>query len=293
MPSLLQRCYIGCPVWACEGWVGSLYSTKERRKWLSEYSQVFHTVEGNSTFYALPTLDTVERWADETQPGFKFSLKFPRVITHDAQLQFVDSETRSFLDALSVLQNADRLGPSFLQLPPRFSGERMAMLEKYLQQLPREMSFAVEVRHLDFVQNREYDERLNEVLYNLGMDRVVFDSRALFSATPSDPYESESQRRKPNLPVRAVAIGKHPMVRFVGRNRVDDAQPWIDYWTPIVAEWIEQGKTPYVFLHSPDDLYAPEFARKFANELRLQTNAIPKLPELWPGQKVKRQRDLF
>ncbi len=287
------KCYIGCPVWACEGWVGTLYSTKKRQTWPDEYSQVFNTVEGNSTFYAMPTIDTVERWAGATRPGFHFALKFPRVITHDARLQQVEDETRQFLSALSVLQRAERLGPTFLQLSPAFSGRNWSALESYLRALPREMPFAVEVRHVDYFNHSEHDDRLNELLFDLGMDRVVFDSRALYSAPPSDEHEEASQSRKPHLPVRPIAVGDRPMVRFIGRDRVEEVQPWIEEWTPVVAEWIDLGKTPYVFTHTPNDLYAPEFAKRFHAELSSLVPSLAPLPERWPGQKVQRQQSLF
>lgn len=288
-----RELFLGCPVWACGGWVGSLYSSTKRRNWLGEYSQVFNTVEGNSTFYAMPTIETVSRWADETEAGFRFALKVPRVITHDARLQFCDDETKLFLDALAVLQKKARLGPTIIQLPPSFSGRDYKVLELFLRQLPSEMPFSVEVRHLDYFNHAPHDDQLNELLFELGMDRCVFDSRALYSAPPSDEYEKESQNRKPNLPVRPIAIGERPMVRFVGRNRVADVQPWIDEWVPVVAEWIERGKTPYVFTHSPNDEFAPEFARRFHAEVLAIRPTIGELPEAWPGEKVKKQQELF
>ncbi len=102
--------YLGCPVWACESWVGDLYSGKSRKTWLGEYSRVFNTVEGNSTFYGLPAVSTVERWAAETQDGFRFALKFPGSVTHECQLVGGDTDTRIFLKLLNVLADADRLG---------------------------------------------------------------------------------------------------------------------------------------------------------------------------------------
>lgn len=288
-----DECYVGCPVWACENWVGSLYSTSKRRKWLAEYSHVFNTVEGNSTFYAMPKLETVSRWAAEVATGFRFVLKFPRAISHDCRLSHADQETRLFLRALEVLQRADRLGPSFLQLPPSFSGSAFSVLEDYLRRLPRELPFAVEVRHPDYFGHADCDDRLNELLFELAMDRVIFDSRSLFSAPPSDAFEEASQVRKPNLPVRPIATGPRPIVRFVGRNRVEDNWPAIEAWIPLLAEWIERGKTPYFFTHSPDDRFAPAFARRFHADLRAMCPQIRPLPKLWEGEKLKRQRELF
>ena len=284
--------YLGCPVWACDAWVGELYSSNKRRTWLPEYSTVFNTVEGNSTFYAMPTTSLVSRWAEETQDGFRFSLKFPRVITHESRLRYCEDETKLFLDALQVLQSKERLGPSFLQLPPTFSGHDFPALESYLRELPTDMPFAVEVRHLDYFERSQLDDRLNELLFELGMDRVVFDSRALYSAPPADEFEAASQTRKPNLPVRPIAPGNRPMVRFVGRNRVAEVQEWIEEWVPVVAEWIEQGKTPYVFTHSPNDRFAPEFAERFHSELLTSYPDVGQLPD-WPGRNTKKQLDLF
>lgn len=286
-------CYIGCPVWACDSWVGTLYSSSQRRKWLREYSSVFSTVEGNSTFYGQPNTDVVRRWAADTEAGFRFALKFPRTITHDKQLLDAGLETRLFLESLRILQEADRLGPSILQLPPWFSGQQFPQLENYLRSLPRDVPLSVEVRHLDYFNHEPAEDRLTELLADLSVERVVFDSRALFSTTPADEHERASQKRKPNLPVRPIAIGEFPVVRFVGRNCVGETQPWIEEWVPVVAEWIQRGKTPYIFTHSPDDHYAPEFAKAFHAALTATVPNLPALPEAWPGELVKRQQSLF
>jgi uncharacterized protein YecE (DUF72 family) len=114
--------YLGCPVWACDHWRGSLYMPKaSRADWLPQYSTVFHTVEGNSTFYALPNLETAKRWAESVVPGFRFSLKMPRAISHDKRLRNTNEELRAFINVADVLDVHRCLGPSFLQLPPDFS----------------------------------------------------------------------------------------------------------------------------------------------------------------------------
>lgn len=78
---------LGCPVWGCADWGGQVYPLKTpRSQWLHWYSRTFNTVEGNSTFYALPSVETTRRWASETANGFRFMLKFPRVISHDSEL---------------------------------------------------------------------------------------------------------------------------------------------------------------------------------------------------------------
>lgn len=88
---------LGCPVWACDHWRGGLYrSHAPRSHWLEEYSSVFNCVEGNSTFYGLPSDEVVTRWRCESPAGFHFALKFPQTVTHDAQLRGFPADARRF-----------------------------------------------------------------------------------------------------------------------------------------------------------------------------------------------------
>ncbi len=67
---------------------GEVYPDKGAAKQsLPWYARHFGCVEGNSSFYGLPSLDQVKRWCEESVDGFRFSMKFPRAITHDAKLQ--------------------------------------------------------------------------------------------------------------------------------------------------------------------------------------------------------------
>ena len=66
--SMDGKYHLGCPIRACPEWAGSWFLTKDRKKWLSDYASVFGTVEGNSTFYGLPALDTVKRRTDASHP---------------------------------------------------------------------------------------------------------------------------------------------------------------------------------------------------------------------------------
>ena len=290
--------YLGCPVWGCPDWVGTLFRRgAKRHEFLHQYSMAFNTVEGNTTFYGLPTLETVQRWCDETLPGFRFALKFPRTISHEKQLVGAEAETRDFLSVLERLALADRLGPSFLQLSPTFSAAQLPALATYLRELPEEFPFAVEVRHQDYFNHGPHEQALDELLQRLQIDRALFDSRALFSAPPSDHHEAEAQQRKPNSPLCHSVTGQRPMLRFVGRNDVAAAHPWIDEWAPKVADWITRGLTPYVFLHTPHDQHAPELAKSFHEALTRHLSQLPALP-LWAGNHAsavprQRQRELF
>jgi uncharacterized protein YecE (DUF72 family) len=288
--------FLGCPVWTSPEWKGTVYRAKSpRSQWLKEYSAAFPTVEGNSTFYALPSLETARRWASETEPGFRFALKFPQIISHERRLADAGVETRAFLQVLEVLCAGDRLGPSFLQLPPTFDASEFPKLVACLRALPTDFPYAVEVRHRDYFDNAQVEAALDRLLTELGIDRVLFDSRPLFSARPITEAEKVSQGRKPRSPFRTTVTARRPMVRIVGRDNVEQTVPWLREWSLIVAGWIREGLAPYVFTHAPNDAFAPELAESFHALLREQLPGIPPLP-VWPGraeQAAPRQQTLF
>ncbi len=284
--------YLGCPVWACSAWGGEVYPPSTRREhWLNWYSKTFNTVEGNSVFYALPTLDNVRKWCRETHDGFRFALKVPRVISHEGRLQKIDSELRSLCAVLEVLATHNRLGPTFLQLPPNFSPSEMPTLKSFLWTLPREFPWAVEVRHHDWFDQSDNEGCLDDLLRTLRMDKVLFDSRPLYQSPPDDEHEQVSQTRKPQTPYRETVTSNHPMLRIVGRNKTELAAPFVEQWAAVIAKWILQGLQPFVFTHAPDDAFAPAFARQFAAaiSIHLPSHAftIPSLPP------VPRQQNLF
>jgi len=68
--------------------------------YLRFYAERFHTVEVDSTFYACPTVRTVENWNARTSDGFVFSVKVPQLITHDKVLMECDVETAEFLEMM-------------------------------------------------------------------------------------------------------------------------------------------------------------------------------------------------
>lgn len=255
---------LGCPVWNCSGWTGEVYPAgTPKGRWLHWYSRTFNTVEGNSTFYGLPSTDVARRWASESADGFRFALKVPQAISHQARLVGCERELDQFIEFARILNDADRLGPSFLQLPPTFSVDCTEQLERFLDRLPTDLPWAVEVRHMDWFDQAANEQTLNEMLRVRAIDKVLFDSRPLYQAPPDDEIEAVSQTRKPKTPVRQTVTAGRPMLRLVGRNRIEKVESYVQQWLPIVVSWVRQGFEPYLFTHAPDDQFAPKFARLF------------------------------
>ena len=282
--------HLGCPAWSIPEWRGTfLPKSVCSSELLAEYSKVFNTVEGNSFFYALPKIDVVERWTKQAANGFEFCFKVPRAISHFMPLACEGEVYSRLVRRLDCVARSGKLGPTFLQLPANFSPDRLHELETFCNNWPARFPLAVEVRHPEFFAGGTVEKALDQLLIRNRVDRVVFDSRALFQAPPSDPAEEISQSRKPKLPVHLKATGLRPMVRFVGRNKIEWADRWQDEVADTVAGWIREGKHPYVFMHTPDDTLAPYLCQQFHCKLQ---ERIPELPDLvFP--KNQKQLELF
>ena len=107
---------LGTSSFTADGWNGSFYPKgMKSADYLAYYSTRFDTVEVDSTFYHCPTAAAVTNWALQTPPGFIFSLKIPRTITHEKVLVDCDKEFEQFVTTVDVLD--EKLGPMVFQFP--------------------------------------------------------------------------------------------------------------------------------------------------------------------------------
>lgn len=83
---------------------------------LARYARVLDCAEINSSFYRSHGAQTYARWASTTPPGFRFSVKLPRAITHDACLRDAHESLQRFVDEVATLD--DKLAVVLVQLPP-------------------------------------------------------------------------------------------------------------------------------------------------------------------------------
>ncbi len=142
----MSKLHLGTIGWSYDFWKGQFYPPKTASKnFLAYYSSQFNTVEVDSTFYRMPTTQTVENWRMQTPEGFMFSLKFLQLITHVKALKDCQRETAAFLGRAELLK--EKLGPMLLQFPPTFTSTRMPDLAEYLKQLPKQHRYVVEVRN--------------------------------------------------------------------------------------------------------------------------------------------------
>ena len=269
---------MGCPMWAHKAWQGTYLPEKlGRHEQLGAYASWCTAVEGNTTFYGVPSADSVRAWAREAPPEFRFVFKLPRTITHDRRLRHTDDEVREFLGVIEPL--GERAGTLSVQLPGSFGPNDLGVLATFLSGLPRSHRYGVEVRHPAFFQPGATTERLESLLVEQGAEWISFDTTTLFAAPASSEAERDGWAKKPRLPRRATALGDEPIVRYVGRDDVDATVAGWQVWVPVVAEWLREGRRPTFFVHTPDNDESLPLARRFHDEVRALVPDLAPLPE--------------
>lgn len=267
-------------MWAHRAWQGRfLPDGLGRAEQLAAYATWCSAVEGNTTFYGLPSAATVRSWARVTPEDFRFVFKLPRAVTHDRRLHDVTEHMREFLSTIEPL--GARARTLSVQLPASFGPDGVETLDRFLARMPTEHRCGVEVRHPAFFdpENRRAAEQLESVLSARGAEWISFDTTVLFSAPPTSEAERDGWEKKPRLPRRTRALGDEPIVRYVGRDdvatTVEGWQPWID----VVVGWLREGRRPTFFLHTPDNDDALGLARRFHEQVRAVVADLDPLPQ--------------
>jgi uncharacterized protein YecE (DUF72 family) len=101
---------------------------------LERYAAGFNAVEINSSFYRPHQPKTYARWAAGTPADFRFALKAPKTVTHQARLKDTGPQLAAFRAEAGEL--AEKLGPLLVQLPPSLVFER-AVAEAFFSDLRR------------------------------------------------------------------------------------------------------------------------------------------------------------
>jgi len=297
-----QRFYLGCAVWAHPSWPGVLFPRASRSgDYLRLYSRRLTTVEGNTTFYAMPTTETVRRWAEETPATFRFCFKLPRDVSHQGSLAARLPETASFIRRMVPL--GERLGPFFLQLPPGYSPRQHTDLERWLDgwctlvagespALP--LRLAVEVRHLDWYAPQG-ETTFMALLERYGTGRVLMDVRPL-DLGPLPGAEEDLRRardNKPDVPLHPLRSAPFTLVRYIGHPDIARNDELLNEWAARVRDWIAEGTEVFFFMHCPVERESPLLCRALQQRLD-GAPGVPPLPWdsaaddeqqmlLWPG----------
>jgi len=220
---------IGCSGWSYSdsfeigGWVRVFYQDAQTKK-LPYYAQFFNTAEMDATFYEkfymYMTKETFTAMTRATPDKFQFSIKVPETVTHDKRLDVSKGAMAlldEFLEKISHLKSANKLGAVLIQLPPSFTVKEFQNTEEFLDRLPSGYDYAIEFRNPSWNTEGPW-----EMLKHYGIAAVMTDS----------PEQNNLQFLS-----QAIVTANHCFIRWHGRQikprynylySREELKPWVD-----------------------------------------------------------------
>jgi uncharacterized protein YecE (DUF72 family) len=241
------RVFIGTSGFNYKDWKEIFYPKgTPQKKWLAFYAQHYDTVEINATFYRYFARSVFARWRAETPDHFCFTLKGPRVITHEKRLVDVQADLDRFLDSLQDIR--PKLATLLWQFPFSFKNESDADKEtfaQFLQCLPSDIQQVIEFRHTSW---------FNEDVY------------ALLNAHNAGFVINDSSR----FPAVEVITGGVCYIRFHGPKQLyasSYTEEAMQLWATKIRAWREHYDV-YVYFNNDYGGRAIENANQLINFLK-------------------------
>ena len=206
-------------------------------KMLPYYAARFPTVEINYTFYRMPSEKILSGWAEQVAPEFRFTLKAPRRITHDAKLVGCEDLTAGFCRVAGTL--GSQLGALLFQLPPALKKD-LTRLDAFLASLPPRAPAAFEFRHPSW-----FDDEVFGRLRQHGKALCVADSEKL------------------ETPLEVTAEYGYFRLRDEGYQSKD-----IEEWAGKIAGLQQRCKEIFVYFKHEEEGKGPAFARELMHKLQ-------------------------
>lgn len=234
------RIWIGTSGWQYDHWIGPVYPEGlPGGSFLEHYAGMLDSVEVNSTFYGLPSGETVTRWREATPPNFLFAVKASRYVTHMKKLKDPQEGIARLFEAIEPLH--EKLGPILFQLPPRWrvNAER---LEAFLTALPPGYRYAFEFRDESW-----HCGIVLEALARHGAAFCIFDLEGRQSPTEVTADFAYVRLHGPDGAYRGSYAGRA-----------------LRGWARRIAGWRDEGLDSYVYFDNDEAGYA------FANAVRLR-----------------------
>jgi len=258
--------YIGGSVWADRSFVSKVYPQGTPAKhFLKIYGQQFNTVELNTTFYSIPSVDKVKRWQEAVPPDFRFCPKVSQSISHRNNLAMQQRLLDVFIDAVFHFEQS--LGMTFMQLPPYFQPRHMQALQRLLSHMPQGFPLAVELRHPSWFSDQVAQQELFAFLQAHNITAVITDvagRRDVLHQTLTTPCA---------------------FIRFVGNNLHPTDYTRIDAWIQKLHFWLSQGlPTLYFLLHEPEKALCADLAVYMIQRLNALTGLHLTPPNLFAKQ---------
>lgn len=257
------KLHLGCAKWGRPEWVGKLYPRGVTEKeFLRYYGQHYDSIELNATHYQVYDKDAIKGWVKKIDnPDFKFCPKAHRSMSFLRQVATRDSVTKAFLKNIRYF--GDNLGPIFITHNEKlkWTEEAEADFFSWLESLPRDLTFFIEERSLDFFQNNELIGRYYAKLRELGMGVIITDAAG-----------------RPDVCHMHLTIPK-TIIRFVGNSLHPSDFPRVDHWGGRIKKWMGAGiKEVYFFMHMHDEGLSPELTQYVVKQFNKKMGL--KIPEV-------------
>jgi uncharacterized protein YecE (DUF72 family) len=228
---------------------GTIYPANAKPgDFIKYYVRQFNTIELNATHYRTPDAETVKRWRKLAPAHFKFCPKIHQDISHSENLM---QSLNTYNECSHLFSKLDeKLGTSFLQLPPHFSPQRLEELIKFLDH-GYHNELAIELRHPDWFKESAPLNALCNYLYKHKMALV-------FSDTPG---------RRDVMHMRLTI--KTALIRFNANNNHSTDKIRMNDWIDRINTWIENGlETVYFFVHTPNQEQMPHLVTYFISQIQ-------------------------
>jgi uncharacterized protein YecE (DUF72 family) len=244
------KVYLGCAKWGRTEWVGKIYPPKTKEKdFLDHYVKHYNSIELNATHYKIYGANGIAKWAARAgDKDFKFCPKMYQGVTHRGTLTNKEFITTEFLRGIVAFEK--HLGPVFVQVSDAFTAKRKEELFNFLQSLPTDMQFFLEVRHPDWFAKTDLRDELFEFLRSINMGIVITDTAG---------------RR--DCAHMHLTIPK-AFIRYVGNSLHKTDYTRVDDWISRMKYWLEKGiEELYFFMHMHDEAYSPELTVYMVDKL--------------------------
>jgi uncharacterized protein YecE (DUF72 family) len=227
--------FVGCAKWNKSD-LKNFYP-KGVKDELEYYATQFNSIELNATFYQRYGRDQYEIWREKTPDGFKFFPKINQTVSHMRRLNNVEEPTKAFVDATSGLE--DKLGMMFLQLHDNFKPKDFARLEKFVNDFPKGVPLAIELRNNEWFSDQAMAERVFDLFEKNDISNIIVDSAG----------------RRDLLHMRLTTPSA--FIRYVGANHPSDYTR-LDPWVERIKKWKNEGlKNVYFFVHQNHEVESP------------------------------------
>ncbi|HXX56806.1 MAG TPA: DUF72 domain-containing protein, partial [Thermodesulfovibrionales bacterium] len=236
---------IGCSGFSYDDWKGIFYPEHlQKKRWLEYYAEKFSTVELNVTFYRLPEKETFTRWYSETPPGFLFSVKGSRFITHVKKLKACEEPLNVFFSRVSALR--DKLGVILWQLPPglRVDPPRLADFLELLK--PHDVRSAFEFREETWITKKVIS--------------LIEKGKASLCMADWPPFLDELPVPANFVYMRRHGVGGNYASSYTREQLKGDAAR--------IRKYLKQGKDVFIYFNNDASGYAPANAGELLTLLK-------------------------